>query len=82
VLAAFGVEARDALVVGDMDVDVAAARAVGARAVGIQEEAGAAEALRTAGAAAVLADLGELRRWLSENGTGWGYHWPGSGEGR
>lgn len=82
VLGAFGVEARDALVVGDMEVDIAAAEAVGARAVGIQAEAAAAEALRLAGAAAVLERLGELPAWLAANGTGWGYHGSDSGEGR
>jgi phosphoglycolate phosphatase len=74
VLEAFGVAPADALLVGDMDVDVATARAAGVPMVAIQADPNAARALLAAGALAVLGLLAELPGWLAEHGTGWGYH--------
>jgi len=76
VLQAFGVRAADALVVGDMDVDVQTARAVGAPMVGVQADPAAARALLAAGANAVVTALGDLPAWLERNGSGWRYHAP------
>ncbi len=81
VLRGFGVSPADALVVGDMDVDAATARAIGAPMVGVQAEEAAARALLAAGAATVLPALGDLPAWLARNGSGWGYHAPAGGEG-
>ncbi len=80
VLRGFGVRPADALVVGDMDVDVAAALAVGAPMVGVQADPAAARALLAAGATATLPGIGDLPRWLALNGTGWGYHAAAAGE--
>jgi phosphoglycolate phosphatase len=71
VLQGFGVAPADALMVGDMEVDVATARAAGVPAVGVQADAEAAQALLAAGALAVLPALGRLPGWLVEHGTGW-----------
>jgi phosphoglycolate phosphatase len=71
VLSGFGVTPADALFIGDMDVDVAAALAVGAPVVGVNPEARDRERLLAAGATAVMAALGELPAWLAENGRGW-----------
>ena len=71
VLQGFGVAPADALLVGDMEVDVAAARAVGVPMVGVQADPGAAQALLAAGAMAVLPALEELPGWLVEHGSGW-----------
>ncbi len=81
VLRGFGVAPGDALLVGDMDVDVATALAVGAPMVGVQADPAAARALLAAGATVVLHALGELPAWLARNGVGWGYHAPARGEG-
>lgn len=72
VLQGFGVAPADALLVGDMEVDVAAARAAGVPMLAIQADPAAAQALLAAGAMAVLPALGELPGWLVEHGTGWG----------
>ena len=80
VLQRFGVGPADALVVGDMDVDVAAALAVGSPMVGVQGDPAAARALLAAGATAVLGALGALPGWLEDNGTGWRYHAPAKPE--
>ncbi|HVN76173.1 MAG TPA: HAD-IA family hydrolase [Thermoanaerobaculaceae bacterium] len=80
ILRSFGVSPPDALVVGDMEVDVATARALGAPIVAVQADPEAARALLAAGAAAVLGALGGLPRWLSDNGTGWRYHEAATGE--
>jgi phosphoglycolate phosphatase len=74
VLRGFGVAAGDALVVGDMDVDVAAGLGVGAPVLGVQADPAAAQGLLSAGAVAVLPALGALPGWLEDNGTGWRYH--------
>ena len=71
VLAGLGVAPADALMVGDMEVDVATARAAGVPMVGVQADAAAARAMLAAGAAAVLGALGDLPGWLVEHGTGW-----------
>jgi HAD superfamily hydrolase (TIGR01509 family) len=71
VLQGFGVAPADALLVGDMEVDVAAARAVGVPMLAVQAEPKAAQALLAAGAVAVLGALGDLPRWLMQHGTGW-----------
>jgi phosphoglycolate phosphatase len=71
VLQSFGVAPAAALLVGDMEVDVAAARAVGVPMLAVQADPGAAQALVAAGAMAVLPALGALPGWLVEHGTGW-----------
>jgi phosphoglycolate phosphatase len=71
VLQGFGVAPADALMVGDMEVDVATARAAGVPMVGVQADAEAARAMLAAGAVTVLPALGQLPRWLVEHGTGW-----------
>ncbi len=81
VLRRFDVAAGDALVVGDMDVDVATGLEVGAPVVGVQADPAAARDLLAAGATAVLPALGALPGWLEDNGAGWRYHSPGIPEG-
>jgi len=76
VLLEFGVAPADALFVGDMEVDVATAAAVGAPAVGVQPDPREAERLLAAGAAAVLGTLTALPAWLADNGRGWRYDAP------
>jgi len=71
VLAALGVGAADALLVGDMDVDVEAGRNAGVAVVVVRGGATPAEALERAGALAVLNELGELPAWLAAHGRGW-----------
>lgn len=71
VLEGFGVDPADALLVGDMEVDAAAARAAGVPMVAVQPDPEGARALLAAGALAVLHALGELPGWLMEHGTGW-----------
>jgi phosphoglycolate phosphatase len=71
VLQGFGVAPADALMVGDMEVDVATARAAGVPMVGVQADPAAAQAMLAAGAEAVLPALGQLPGWLVEHGTGW-----------
>jgi phosphoglycolate phosphatase len=74
VLRGFGVAPGEALLVGDMVVDAAAGAAIGMPVVGVAADPAAADALRAAGAAAVLGRLGELPGWLVEHGSGWRYH--------
>jgi phosphoglycolate phosphatase len=76
VLRGFGVAPAAALVVGDMVVDVAAGAGVGTPVVGVSAEPAAAEALRAAGATAVLGSVGELPAWLVRHGRGWRYDGP------
>ncbi len=76
VLRGFGVAPADALVVGDMVVDAAAGAGVGAPMIGVNADPAAAEALRAAGAVAVLERVGELPAWLVGHGAGWRYHGP------
>jgi phosphoglycolate phosphatase len=71
VLQGFGVAPADALLVGDMEVDVATARAAGVPMLAVQADPVAAQALLAAGAVAVLGALTELPGWLVEHGTGW-----------
>jgi len=82
VLDGFGVAPADALFVGDMEVDVAAALGVGAPVVGVSPAEGDRERLLAAGATAVIAGLGELPAWLAENGRGWRYDGPAARKGR
>ncbi len=79
VLRGFGVAPEAALVVGDMVVDVAAGRGVGTPVVGVSADPVAAEALRAAGATAVLEGVGELPAWLARHGRGWRYDGPVAG---
>ncbi|TAM45207.1 MAG: HAD family hydrolase [Acidobacteria bacterium] len=76
VLRGFGVAPDDALVVGDMVVDAAAAAGIGAPMIGVNAGPAAGEALRAAGAVAVLDRVGELPAWLVGHGVGWRYHGP------
>ena len=71
VLQGFGVAPADALMVGDMEVDVATARAAGVPMVGVQADAAAARVMLAAGAMTILSELGQLPAWLVEHGTGW-----------
>ena len=71
VLAGFGVAARDALLVGDMTVDVALGRAAGVPVVAVAGGGSAAEDLAAADPEAVLRAIGELPGWLAAHGRGW-----------
>jgi phosphoglycolate phosphatase len=71
VLQGFGVAPADALLVGDMEVDVAAGRAAGVPMLAVQADPGAAEALRAAGAVDVLSAVAEVPAWLVRHGLGW-----------
>jgi phosphoglycolate phosphatase len=71
VLEGFGVLPGDALMVGDMEIDVNTARAAGIPAVAVHPDETVAGTLLEAGAVAVLGSLGELPSWLAHNGTGW-----------
>jgi HAD superfamily hydrolase (TIGR01509 family) len=67
----FGVRPGDALLVGDMEIDVSTATAAGIPAVAVHVEGAVAGALLAAGAVAVLETLRELPPWLARHGTGW-----------
>lgn len=69
--AALGVRAEEALLVGDMVVDVATGRRAGTPVVAIRGATTAAAALREAGARAVLYELRDLPDWLAGNAPGW-----------
>ena len=71
VLERFGVSPADALLVGDMQVDVAAARAAGVPMLAVQSDPTAVEALRAAGAVEVLPGVAEVPAWLVRHGIGW-----------
>jgi phosphoglycolate phosphatase len=71
VLQRFGAAPPEALLVGDMVVDVATAKGAGVPMVGVQGDPESASALLAAGAPVVLAALNELPGWLAANGTGW-----------
>ncbi len=71
VLARFGVAAADALLVGDMTVDVALGRAVGAPVVAVCGGGSSRHVLEAAGPAAILGALAELPGWLAVHGRGW-----------
>jgi phosphoglycolate phosphatase len=70
-LAALGVAPADALLVGDMDIDAETGRNAGIAVVLVAGGATPMEALRVAGALAVLGGLRELPGWLAANGRGW-----------
>ncbi len=72
VLERFGVAPLEAILVGDMEVDAATARAAGVPLIGVQSDPTAARALLATGAVTVLDSLGALPAWLAENGAGWG----------
>ncbi len=64
VLGALGVPPDRSLLVGDMEVDVATARAAGVPLVGVASGARSETDLREAGAGVVLPDLTALPAWL------------------
>jgi phosphoglycolate phosphatase len=72
VLEALGVAPDEALLVGDMDIDVEAGRNAGVPVVAVCGGASPADVLERAGAMAVLGALAELPAWLAEHGRGWG----------
>ena len=71
VLKGFGVAPADALLLGDMEVDLAAARAAGVPMLAVQADPTVAEALRAAGAVDVLPAVAEVPAWLVRHGVGW-----------
>jgi phosphoglycolate phosphatase len=71
VLRGFGVAPAEALMVGDMDIDVATAGAAGIPIVAVQADPQGAARLRAAGAGDVLPALRELPGWLAAHGSGW-----------
>ena len=70
-LAALDVRPDQALLVGDMLVDVTTGRNAGIPVVALRSEATFSAALRAGGALAVLFDLDDLPGWLAGNGRGW-----------
>jgi len=72
VLEGFGVRPEQALMVGDMEVDVITGRGVGLPVVGVCGPTTPRSVLRQAGAVAVLRGIEELPGWLQENCSGWG----------
>ncbi|MGE5235871.1 MAG: HAD family hydrolase [Acidobacteriota bacterium] len=71
VLSALGLASEQALLVGDMAVDVETARAAGMSVVTVSGPAGSPASLLAAGAPVVLATLGDLPAWLAGAGRGW-----------
>ena len=71
VLEKFGVGPGEALMVGDMEIDVSTGKAAGVPVVAVHADPGVAPTLLDAGAVAVLGALGELPSWLARNGVGW-----------
>ena len=71
VLAQLGVSPGDVLLVGDMGVDAETGRNAGVAVVLVSGGATPVEALRAAGALAVLGGLGDLPGWLAANWRGW-----------
>lgn len=67
VLEALGVAAAEALLIGDMEVDVETGHAAGMPVVVIAGPSRSREQLAAAGAEAILADLRELPAWLAEH---------------
>jgi len=67
----FGVRPGDALMIGDMEIDVSTANAAGIPAVAVHADSSSAERLLAAGAVAALDTLRELPTWLARHGTGW-----------
>jgi phosphoglycolate phosphatase len=70
-LEGFDVRPGDALMVGDMEIDVSTANSAGIPVVAVHAEGTVAGALLVAGAVAVLDTLRELPPWLARYGTGW-----------
>ena len=70
-LEAFSVAPGDALLVGDMGVDVATGQAAGIPVVAVRSEDVSSEELLGAGAVAVVDRLADLPGWLAERGSGW-----------
>lgn len=70
-LAATGVEASSAVVVGDTEYDMAMARAAGARAVGVAWGYHSAERLRRGGAERLIEDFAGLEAALGALGDPW-----------
>jgi phosphoglycolate phosphatase len=71
VLAGLRVAPADALLVGDMDIDVETGRNAGVPVVAVKGGASSPEVLERAGALAVLDALSALPAWLAANGRGW-----------
>jgi len=69
-LAATGVEAAEAVVVGDTEYDMAMARAAGARAVGVGWGYHSSERLRSGGAERIIGDFAALDAVLDEMWAG------------
>ena len=67
-LARLAVEPHEALMVGDFTADMVCAREAGMPAVGVTTGGSTAEALREAGAVAVLGSVAELPDWLTAQG--------------
>ncbi len=65
-LRATGFAARDAVMIGDTTYDIEMARAAGARAIGVAWGYHPAEALRAAGASAVIGEFGALDAALAD----------------
>lgn len=61
----------EAILVGDMTVDVATGRAAAIPVVGVHRDPSARAALVRAGAVAALAGVADLRGWLARAGRGW-----------
>jgi phosphoglycolate phosphatase len=70
-LEAFSIAPADALLVGDMGVDVATGQAAGIPVIAVRSDDVDPAGLLEAGAVAVLERLGDLPAWLAENGLGW-----------
>jgi len=70
-LAALAVAPDEALLVGDMDVDVETGRNAGVPVVAVRGGASPSRVLERAAPLAVLDTLRELPGWLARNGKGW-----------
>ena len=71
VLRKLGVSPAEALLVGDMPIDVATGKACGIPVLAVEGGAATAQELGEAGALAVLGSITDLRGWLAEHGEGW-----------
>ena len=67
-LAALGVRAKDAIIVGDMMEDIAAGRAAGVRTIGVTFGHCTEAELKSAGADEIAADYKKLRAALTKSG--------------